>query len=106
MNPQGAKEPIRNMQAADFGGNERAKQFDLSDINGTGFFDENESRLGGSQIDEATGLPYNNETSMDQEAPEAQVFTDHKPINEMDDAERWLMENDPNYDKTKKNWGN
>lgn len=53
-----------------FGGNERAKDLNKSDIDGSTFFDENESRHGGSHVDEATGKAYNNDRDMDAESPE------------------------------------
>ncbi len=53
-----------------FGGNERAKDLNKSDIDGSTFFDENESRHGGSHVDEATGKAYDNDRDMDAESPE------------------------------------
>ncbi len=53
-----------------FGDNDRAKDLNKSDIDGSTFFDENESRHGGSHVDEATGERYQNDTDMDSESPE------------------------------------
>ena len=53
------------MESDVFGGNERAQDLNKSDIDGSTFFDVNESHLGGSHVDEATGERYNNDGDMD-----------------------------------------
>ena len=92
--------------------NLRANELHKAYMDGTTYFDENESREGGSMVDEATGKPYRNDQSMDSISPERSVVKKVKeehvfgnPIGE-DDTERWLRENDPEYDMTKKEWGN
>lgn len=87
--------------------NERADDLNKSMMDGTTYFDENESRQGGSLIDEATGMPYNNEESMDSVSPEKSLVNEHefKDVVGEDPAEAWLRANDPDYLKNSKNWG-
>ncbi len=92
--------------------NERAHDLGKSQADGSTYFDENESREGGSMIDESTGLPYRNDRGMDSSSPERSVVKKVKeehifgnPIGD-DDTEKWLRANDPNYEKTKQEWGN
>lgn len=86
-----------NMETGDFGNNDRAKELDRSDIDGTTFFDENEDRHSGSQIDEATGKKYNNSDDMDASSPEKQAihetdFSDNGLVKEDDLATALLLE--------------
>ncbi len=87
--------------------NLRAKELDKSMMDGTTFFDEDESREGGSMIDEATGNRYNNSEDMDAISPEKALMGVHtfKDVVGTDDAEEWLKANDPDYEKNSKDWG-
>lgn len=70
-------EGLNNSNEEDiFGDNDRARELDKSEIDGTTFFDENESRHGGSHIDEATGNRYTNDGDMDNESPEKDLVSE------------------------------
>jgi hypothetical protein len=85
----------------EFSENERAKELTRDMANGTNYFDENESREGGSLIDEATGESYKNDTSMDYESPETSIVHEHKfgDVTGEDLAEIYLRKHDPEYTK-------
>ncbi len=55
--------------------NERASDLEQKTVSGNNYFDENESREGGSHVDESTGENYDNETDMDSESPEMQTIS-------------------------------
>lgn len=88
------------------GDNLRAKELDKGMMDGTTFFDENESREGGSMIDEATGKPYQNDQDMDEISPENELVAEHTfgDVLGEDAAEAWLRKNDPDYEQVKKDW--
>lgn len=102
LNPE-----YRKMHSDDFGGNERARELELHEITPDKFFgQEDEVAL----IDESTGERIKEVEDLDTEAPESVNI--EKPdidltadVLGMDDAEKWLRENDPNYKDESKNWG-
>jgi hypothetical protein len=91
------------MDSSDFGGNERAKDLNRSEIDGTTFFDENERHHDGSHVDEATGERYNNDDDMDSQSPEmktvAETTFSNKDLNNPEDPAIQLLreqfKNDP-----------
>lgn len=87
--------------------NERAADLTKEQMDGTTYFDENESRFDQSSIDEATGNEYNNSQDMDEISPENQLVSEHDfgDVIGEDSAEKWLRENDPEYQKRKGSWG-
>ena len=88
--------------------NLRAKELNKGMMDGTTFFDEDESRLGSSLIDEATGNPYNNSEDMDASSPEKALMGKHTfkdPVGN-DEAEEFLKKfYGDDYEKVSKEWG-
>jgi hypothetical protein len=90
-----------------FGDNDRARELDMSEIDGTTFFDENESRHGASHVDEATGERYQNDTDMDSESPEMHAINsiidmDNRKFDPEDDVTKMLRKSykdHPNRDE-------
>ncbi len=72
--------------------NERAADLTKEQMDGTTYFDENESREGGSTIDEATGESYKNDADMDTESPEmSTVSWEPKNFDDLEDDNAKLL---------------
>ncbi|HWC57576.1 MAG TPA: hypothetical protein VG621_01315 [Candidatus Paceibacterota bacterium] len=93
-----------NFEQDPFGDNDRAKEQDKDRENGGyggDYYDENEHRAGQEKYDLATGEAFRNDADI--EAPEANIVALHEhtqdPLTDLetDPAEKWLLENDPEY---------